>query len=206
MRARHTHDEEDECDEHDQRREVAKATGFAIDLYILVIWISKDFGDLAALRPGRFCSIPQPPAVEYERIENPSISARGLQIALGINPHLHNARERRVTRLFLQEHFSNQVEDRARPMPEELRQSVTDQTAAEYDEIYKVMLKKLGLKTSVTSISEVATEDQYLGLSGSDLEAVLVLYLWSPVDGWRLPRGIIAIVPAVSICTLWSAT
>ena len=48
------------------------------------------------------------------------------------------------------------------------------ETAAEYDEIYRVMLKKLGLKTAVTSISAVATEDQYLGLSGSDLEAVLV--------------------------------
>jgi SpoVK/Ycf46/Vps4 family AAA+-type ATPase len=48
------------------------------------------------------------------------------------------------------------------------------ETAAEYDEIYKVMLKKLGLKTAVTGITEVATEDQYLGLSGSDLEAVLV--------------------------------
>src|SRR5205085_10381529 len=47
------------------------------------------------------------------------------------------------------------------------------ETAAEYDEIYRVMLKKLGLKTAVTSISGVATEDQYLGLSGSDLEAVL---------------------------------
>jgi SpoVK/Ycf46/Vps4 family AAA+-type ATPase len=48
------------------------------------------------------------------------------------------------------------------------------ETAAEYDEIYRVMVKKLGLKTAVTSISDVATEDQYLGLSGSDLEAVLV--------------------------------
>lgn len=48
------------------------------------------------------------------------------------------------------------------------------ETAAEYDEIYKVMLKKLSLKTPVQSITEVATEDQYLGLSGSDLEAVLV--------------------------------
>lgn len=48
------------------------------------------------------------------------------------------------------------------------------ETAEEYDEIYKVMLKKLGLKTAVTSISEVATENQYLGLSGSDLESVLV--------------------------------
>ena len=48
------------------------------------------------------------------------------------------------------------------------------ETAAEYDEIYRVMLKKLGLKTSVANLSEVATEEQYLGLSGSDLEAVLV--------------------------------
>jgi SpoVK/Ycf46/Vps4 family AAA+-type ATPase len=48
------------------------------------------------------------------------------------------------------------------------------ETAAEYDEIYRVMVKKLGLNTQVASISEVATEDQYLGLSGSDLEAVLV--------------------------------
>ena len=48
------------------------------------------------------------------------------------------------------------------------------ETAAEYDEIYKVMLKKLGIKTSVQTLAEVATEEQYLGLSGSDLEAVLV--------------------------------
>jgi len=48
------------------------------------------------------------------------------------------------------------------------------ETASEYDEIYRVMVKKLGLKTAVTTISDVATEDQYLGLSGSDLEAVLV--------------------------------
>src|SRR6195952_2674367 len=48
------------------------------------------------------------------------------------------------------------------------------ETAAEYDEIYGVMLKKLGLKTAVPSTPAVATEDQSLGLSGSDLEAVLV--------------------------------
>ena len=29
-------------------------TGFAIDVYILVLWISQDFGDLAALRPALF--------------------------------------------------------------------------------------------------------------------------------------------------------
>jgi SpoVK/Ycf46/Vps4 family AAA+-type ATPase len=48
------------------------------------------------------------------------------------------------------------------------------ETAAEYDEIYQVMVKKLGLRTAVSRISEVAGESQLLGLSGSDLEAVLV--------------------------------
>lgn len=48
------------------------------------------------------------------------------------------------------------------------------ETEAEYDEIYQVMLKKLGIRTPVAKLSEVATEDQFLGLSGSDLEAVLV--------------------------------
>ena len=48
------------------------------------------------------------------------------------------------------------------------------ETPAEYDEIYRVMLKKLGLKTAVTEVSKVAAPEQLLGLSGSDLEAVLV--------------------------------
>ena len=48
------------------------------------------------------------------------------------------------------------------------------ETPAEYDEIYRVMLKKLGIKTNVTDISSVANAKALLGLSGSDLEAVLV--------------------------------
>jgi SpoVK/Ycf46/Vps4 family AAA+-type ATPase len=48
------------------------------------------------------------------------------------------------------------------------------ETTAEYDEIYQVMVKKLGIKTAVADLSKVVDEDQLLGLSGSDLEAVLV--------------------------------
>jgi AAA+ superfamily predicted ATPase len=48
------------------------------------------------------------------------------------------------------------------------------ETVGEYDEIYAVMVKKLGLKTTVAKLSDVATDDQFLGLSGSDLESVLV--------------------------------
>lgn len=48
------------------------------------------------------------------------------------------------------------------------------ESAAEYDEIYRVMLKKLGIKTSIREVSSVASEKSLLGLSGSDLESVLV--------------------------------
>jgi hypothetical protein len=75
--------------------------------------------------------IPQPPTVNYEPVRNPSVSARGLEIALAINPHLKTAAERKAVRLFLQKHFSNQVEDRARPMAEELRRSITEESAEE---------------------------------------------------------------------------
>ena len=48
------------------------------------------------------------------------------------------------------------------------------ETIEEYDEIYRVMLRKLSIQTPVTSLSAVADEEQLLGLSGSDLESVLV--------------------------------
>jgi len=48
------------------------------------------------------------------------------------------------------------------------------ETAEEYDEIYRIMLKKLGIKTAVTDVSSVAPKKALLTLSGSDLEAVLV--------------------------------
>ena len=48
------------------------------------------------------------------------------------------------------------------------------ETLGEVDEIFQVMKKKLGLKTQVEKVSEVAAEDRLLGLSGSDLEAILV--------------------------------
>jgi SpoVK/Ycf46/Vps4 family AAA+-type ATPase len=48
------------------------------------------------------------------------------------------------------------------------------ETVAEYDEIYKVMLKKLAIKTTVEALSPVVGEGPLLGLSGSDLEAILV--------------------------------
>jgi hypothetical protein len=48
------------------------------------------------------------------------------------------------------------------------------ETVAEYDEIYRVMLKKLAIKTKVEALSPVVGDAALMGLSGSDLEAVLV--------------------------------
>ncbi len=48
------------------------------------------------------------------------------------------------------------------------------ETKGEYDEIYRVMRKKLGLRTAVESVSDIADEAALLAMSGSDLEAVLV--------------------------------
>jgi SpoVK/Ycf46/Vps4 family AAA+-type ATPase len=48
------------------------------------------------------------------------------------------------------------------------------ESVEEYDEIYRVMVKKLGLKTDVASLAALVPADQLLGMSGSDLEAVLV--------------------------------
>ncbi|MEZ5313133.1 MAG: AAA family ATPase [Thermoanaerobaculia bacterium] len=48
------------------------------------------------------------------------------------------------------------------------------ETPAEYDELFAVMKKKLGLETGVDRLSDVATESDLEGTSGSDLEAVLV--------------------------------
>jgi hypothetical protein len=79
--------------------------------------------------------IPRPPIVEYQPIRNPSISARGLEIAFDINQYLSDDDERMLVRRFLQEHFSNQKEERARPMPEELRRSITVETAEEFERL-----------------------------------------------------------------------
>ncbi|HXU46420.1 MAG TPA: AAA family ATPase [Thermoanaerobaculia bacterium] len=48
------------------------------------------------------------------------------------------------------------------------------ETVPEVDEIFQVMKTKLGLKTQVATLAEATDEASLLGLSGSDLEAILV--------------------------------
>jgi len=48
------------------------------------------------------------------------------------------------------------------------------ETAAEVDEIFRVMKRKLRIATAVDSLIGLVDEERLLGLSGSDLEAILV--------------------------------
>lgn len=48
------------------------------------------------------------------------------------------------------------------------------ETAAEVDEIFRVMKRKLKISTAVDSLIGLVSEELLLGLSGSDLEAILV--------------------------------
>jgi SpoVK/Ycf46/Vps4 family AAA+-type ATPase len=47
------------------------------------------------------------------------------------------------------------------------------ETDEEYDALFKIMLKKSGLKTPVQSMKEVIPEPRASGLSGADIEAIL---------------------------------
>ena len=48
------------------------------------------------------------------------------------------------------------------------------ETPAEYDEIFQVMVKKLKMRTKEEGLARLDSEGRLVGLSGSDLEAVLV--------------------------------
>ena len=78
------------------------------------------------------CGLPLPGTLDYRPVRNASVSARGLEIALRINPFLQNIKERRATRKFLQENFSNVTGERARPMPASIREDLDARTAGEY--------------------------------------------------------------------------
>lgn len=86
-----------------------------------------DFGEIAdgqeAFLAGfmRRARLPMPATIDYPDVRNASVSARGLEIAMALNPHLDSADERRAARTFLQETFPNHSGERAEPMPEQVR-------------------------------------------------------------------------------------
>lgn len=71
---------------------------------------------------------------DYDEVHNPSISDRGLQFALRMNPLLKKGETGNVRR-FLQANFSNLTEPRPLLMSEENRELLNGKYAAEYDEL-----------------------------------------------------------------------
>jgi len=75
----------------------------------------------------------------YDTVRNPSISAKGLQMALAMNQHLADAHERKAARKFLQQHFSNRKYDRPVLLSDEQRARLS----ARYDEEYDMLTRTL---------------------------------------------------------------
>jgi hypothetical protein len=69
----------------------------------------------------------------YEPVRNPSISQKGLRIALAANRHLDTDAERKAMRVFLQERFSNLDYPRPVLLTEAQRESVGQRYDGEYE-------------------------------------------------------------------------
>lgn len=72
-------------------------------------------------------------AVSYKPVRNPSVSDKGMQMALAINSLIETPEQRKAARVFLQKHFSNRSYPRPRLFTEAQRQQIADL----YDEEYR---------------------------------------------------------------------
>ncbi|WP_264214793.1 hypothetical protein [Leisingera thetidis] len=77
------------------------------------------------------------PDLEYDAVHNASISDRGLQMALRVNPLLRPG-ETGVVRRFLQEHFSNRTEPRPLLMSEQQKSELK----ARYEDEYNALVQQ----------------------------------------------------------------
>jgi hypothetical protein len=84
---------------------------------------------MAVADPGRAIEITAPEA------DNASLSARGLQIALAMNPLLIDKDERVATRKFLQQHFSNRSSPRPVLLTDDQRADIERRYAADYADV-----------------------------------------------------------------------
>lgn len=74
----------------------------------------------------------------YKPVRNPSISAKGLELALMLNPHLATSEERVATRKYLQATFSNRVYSRPKLFSEEDAAGLRQRYRDEYERLTTV--------------------------------------------------------------------
>lgn len=72
-------------------------------------------------------------SLSYAPVRNPSISEKGMQMALAVNPLLTRPKQRKAVRVFLQKHFSN----RRYPRPSLYSDDDRRQLSQLYDEEYR---------------------------------------------------------------------
>jgi hypothetical protein len=72
---------------------------------------------------------------EYSSMRNPSISDKGLRMALAANPHLTSGEERKLMRKFLQKHFSNVRYPRPELFSDEQKQWLNERYGPEYEQL-----------------------------------------------------------------------
>ncbi len=75
--------------------------------------------------------------VSYAAERNRSLSGRGLQMALALNPYLETGVERKAARTFLQENFSNVGEARPQLLSADQRADLAGRYAAEYEALVR---------------------------------------------------------------------
>lgn len=73
--------------------------------------------------------------VHLPAVRNPSVSEKGLRLALAANPHLTSHAERRLMRVFLQEHFSNVDYPRPDLLTADQKSLLQERYADEYEEL-----------------------------------------------------------------------
>lgn len=87
---------------------------------------------------------------DYRPIRNPSISGKGLRIALVANRHLRTDWERKAMRTFLQRHFSNQDYPRPVLLSDEQKAQLRRRYASEYQQLTGTRLSDVGGATAGT--------------------------------------------------------
>jgi hypothetical protein len=73
--------------------------------------------------------------VDYKAVRNPSISAKGLDIALAVNPLLESGEDRKLLRTFLQHHFNNRRSPRPQLLSDDQRAWLRTRYGGEYEEL-----------------------------------------------------------------------
>lgn len=103
---------------------------------------------------------------DYRPVRNPSISGKGLKIALAANKHLRSDWERKAMRKFLQRHFSNRTYPRPTLLSPAQRRQIRERYAPEYEELTGARLLEATRATEPAEVAEATEATEPMGGEG----------------------------------------